>query len=146
MKGLSVQRISHATPHYEAAVQLRRELLRWPLGLEFSSSELQAEAEEIILGAFIGEELVGTLNLVVVLSPNGLKMRQVAVRGDMQGKGVGRALVEMSEAIAREAGSGFIKLHARDTAVPFYLALGYRLEGEPFEEVGIPHRVMVKEF
>ena len=97
-----------------------------------------------MLGAFLGETLVGTLNLVVLRSPNGLKMRQVAVTSDMQGKGIGRALVEMSEDIGREAGSEFIKLHARATAVPFYLALGYLLEGEPFEEVGIPHRLMIK--
>jgi predicted GNAT family N-acyltransferase len=114
------------------------------LGLDLTDEELAAESKEIVLGAFVGDALVGTLNLVVVLSPNGLKMRQVAVRPEMQGKGIGRALVEMSESIAQEAGSGFIKLNARDTAVPFYLALGYESEGEPFEEVGIPHRLMVK--
>jgi predicted GNAT family N-acyltransferase len=35
-------------------------------------------------------------------------------------------------------------LHAREAAVPFYLKLGYALAGEPFEEVGIPHRAMEK--
>jgi len=35
-------------------------------------------------------------------------------------------------------------LHAREAAIPFYLRLGYELEGEPFTEVGIPHRRMVK--
>jgi predicted GNAT family N-acyltransferase len=35
-------------------------------------------------------------------------------------------------------------LHARATAVPFYLRLGYTVVGEPFEEVGIPHRGMEK--
>jgi predicted GNAT family N-acyltransferase len=35
-------------------------------------------------------------------------------------------------------------LNARDTAIPFYLHLGYELVGEPFVEVGIPHRKMRK--
>ena len=39
-------------------------------------------------------------------------------------------------------GGSEIALHARESAVPFYLALGYGLVGEPFEEVGIPHRKM----
>jgi predicted GNAT family N-acyltransferase len=35
-------------------------------------------------------------------------------------------------------------LHARDTAVPFYLNLGYACVGEPFTEVGIGHQEMEK--
>ena len=39
-----------------------------------------------------------------------------------------------------------IVLSARDTAVAFYLSLGYSIEGEIFEEVGIPHQSMFKIF
>jgi predicted GNAT family N-acyltransferase len=35
-------------------------------------------------------------------------------------------------------------LHARETAVPFYNALGYNSVGAQFEEVGIPHFRMEK--
>jgi len=35
-------------------------------------------------------------------------------------------------------------LSARDTAIPFYERLKYNVEGEPFEEVTIPHRLMAK--
>ena len=35
-------------------------------------------------------------------------------------------------------------LHAREAAVPFYERLGYLSEGEPFDEVGLPHRAMRK--
>ncbi len=37
-----------------------------------------------------------------------------------------------------------ITLHARKNAVPFYLALGYKIIGEEFEEVGLPHFEMEK--
>jgi predicted GNAT family N-acyltransferase len=144
VKGLSIQRVLHGSADYELSVQLRREVLRWPLGLEFSQQELEAESHEIILCGFLQDDLVATLNLVVVRSPNGLKMRQVAVRPDLQGKGVGRTLVEFAESVGIAAEASFIQLHARDTAVAFYLACGYSIEGEEFEEVGIPHRLMVK--
>lgn len=37
-----------------------------------------------------------------------------------------------------------IYLHAREYAVGFYEKLGYECFGEPFTEVGIPHRHMQK--
>ncbi|RYG29002.1 GNAT family N-acetyltransferase, partial [bacterium] len=67
------------------------------------------------------------------------KIRQVAVDPMEQGKGLGAALMRAIEPLCDE-----IYLHARDTAVPFYLRLGYQIVGEPFEEVGIPHRAMRK--
>lgn len=71
-------------------------------------------------------------------------MRQVAVQADLQGQGLGRILVEFSEATARAHGFARMVLNARDTAVNFYLRLGYEIEGEPFTEVTIPHRRMSK--
>jgi predicted GNAT family N-acyltransferase len=52
--------------------------------------------------------------------------------------------VEASERVAIERGALRMTLHARQTAVPFYERLGYRVVGEPFIEVGIPHRAMEK--
>jgi predicted GNAT family N-acyltransferase len=36
-------------------------------------------------------------------------------------------------------------LHARQTAVAFYERLRYAVDGEPFMEIGLPHRTMTKE-
>ena len=71
-------------------------------------------------------------------------MRQVAVDESYQSKGIGRALVEYCEQVARDEQFTEIILHARETAVAFYLKLGYEVYGEPFIEVGIPHRNMRK--
>ena len=57
-------------------------------------------------------------------------MRQVAVVGDLQGQGIGTALVKRSEAMARELGFRRMILHARETAVAFYEKLGYTKVGE----------------
>ncbi|MBL8040446.1 MAG: GNAT family N-acetyltransferase, partial [Chthonomonas sp.] len=63
----------------------------------------------------------------------------------LQGSGIGALMVAESERMARELGFARMVLHARETAVGFYLRLGYACEGESFEEVGIPHRLMQKE-
>jgi predicted GNAT family N-acyltransferase len=53
-------------------------------------------------------------------------------------------MVKFSEQYAQEHGYSKIYMHARETAVGFYLKLGYEIEGEPFEEVTIAHRSMLK--
>ena len=88
--------------------------------------------------------IVGYLNLTP-LDAQTVKMRQVAVSPEAQGQGIGTALVRFSEALAAQQGFHEMVLHARETAVPFYLRLGYEQVGERFEEVGIPHFKMRKQ-
>ncbi len=133
-----------ASPEQLASIELRKRVLRWPLGLDFTPEQLAAEINEFHLVALDGDDLVACL----VLTPQSrdiIKMRQVAVEPEWQGKGVGKQLVQFSEQVAREKGFTKMVLNARDTAVPFYLRLDYEIEGEPFEEVTIPHHRMVKE-
>ena len=59
-----------------------------------------------------------------------------------QGTGLGRHLVRRLEEDLVRRGVGEVILHSRDHAVGFYERLGYRCYGEPFFEVGIPHRSM----
>ena len=73
-----------------------------------------------------------------------MRMRQVAVETDLQGAGIGRILVERSEEIARREGAKEMRLHARDTAIPFYEKLGYDAIGDLFAEIDIPHLLMRK--
>lgn len=139
-----IRPVAFGTPEYEATVELRREVLRRPLGLDFSPEQLAREADDVHFALLHGDEALACL----VLTPQDgdiLKMRQVAVREDLQGQGLGKQIVETSEVWALRQGFRSITLHAREAAVPFYLAQGYRVEGEPFVEVGIPHRAMVKE-
>lgn len=139
---MTLRRYAHGSSEYLAALELRCRVLRGPLGLTYSEDDLAREAADIHLGAFEGESVLGTL----ILTPAGhaAKMRQVAVAQERQGQGVGRRLVEVSEAVAREGGFSEMVLHARETAVPFYERLGYEVYGEPFVEVTLPHRAMRK--
>lgn len=71
-------------------------------------------------------------------------MRQVAVKKEWQGHGVGKKLVVFAERFAFKHLFNKIELNARKTAVDFYLNLGYKTMGNEFTEVGILHLKMVK--
>lgn len=71
-------------------------------------------------------------------------MRQVAIKNEWQGNGVGKKLVLFAERFAYQHSFNKIELNARKTAVAFYLNLGYKTMGNEFAEVGIPHIKMYK--
>ncbi len=136
--------IEFGSPEFDLAVGLRYDILRKPLGREFTAEQIAAEWNEHHLACFSQNyEMLGYLNLQV-LDEKTVKMRQVAVAEKFQKQGIGAALVGFSEKFARENGFSKITLHARETAVPFYLKLQYRKIGERFLEVGIPHFEMEK--
>jgi len=141
---MQIFQIEFATPEYDEAVRLRYEVLRRPLGLEFTSEQLAAEYADIHLGAFDPSGRLIAYLCLTPLNENVVKMRQVATAPDQQGRGVGSKLVAASEELAKRLKFKKITMHARDTAVPFYLKLGYQTVGEPFEEVTIPHFKMEK--
>jgi GNAT superfamily N-acetyltransferase len=72
------------------------------------------------------------------------RLRQMAVLNNLQGKGIGRALMNFAENIARDQGYRKLIMHARKTAVGFYEKLGYSVVGDEFLEVTIPHYIMEK--
>lgn len=127
-----------------ASIALRDRVLRQPLGLQYDPKDLAAEADEIHIAAIEGERVLGVL-LFRKKDATTVKMRQVAVDAGQQGRGIGKAMVQFAENWCLDNGYRRIELHARDTAVPFYLAHGYRVEGDGFEEVGIPHHFMFRE-
>ncbi|HJU83888.1 MAG TPA: GNAT family N-acetyltransferase [Holophagaceae bacterium] len=135
--------VPHGSPDWEAEVTLRDEVLRKPLGLKFTPEQLAAEHDSHHLCLWEDERLTGCL-LLTPREDARVQMRQVAVAQHRQGTGIGRRLVEEAERRAKELGFEWMILHARDTAVGFYERLGYTVVGDPFVEVGIPHREMEK--
>jgi len=136
--------IEFASPEYDESIALRYTVLRKPLGLSFALEQLAAEWNDTHHAAFHDS---GQMLGILVLSPvdeQTVKMRQVAVAPEQQGRGVGAALVDHAEQFARAAQFSKMVLNARETAVPFYLRLGYQTVGERFEEVSIPHFKMEK--
>ena len=136
--------IEFATPAFDEALSLRNDILRIPLNLQFEPEDIQAEWDSHHLACYNHtNDLVGCLTLKP-LAKGELKMRQVAVKEDLQGQGIGKALVAWSEQFGQDQSYKKIVLHARETAVPFYKKLGYKTQGKMFKEVGIDHYKMYK--
>ncbi len=141
---MALRIIDHGTDEYKQMVNLRNLLLRKPLGLTFDKEELEKEKNDILLGCFDDEKLEGCC-LLTATGPKTVRLRQMAVVSGLQGKGIGKVLMQFAENIARDRGYTKIMMHARTTAVGFYEKLGYRKTSGEFEEVTIKHYVMEKD-
>lgn len=143
---LEIAEVEYNSDRYRDVVNLRRRVLRTPLGLDFTSEQLAEERADVHLAARLGGELVGCAILSPVDSSQGVvKLRQMAIDPDHQGRGIGAQIVAFAEQLATARGHRQIVLHARESAVGFYERAGYAATGEIFMEVTIPHSEMVKQ-
>jgi len=134
---------------YEGERRLRYEVLRKPLGMPLGSEENAAEARCEHCVAFVGAGDARVVGCVLWLADDdGLsgKLLQMAVADDQRGNDIGRRLVRELERHVRDNGALVVRMHARETALGFYLKLGYAVSGEQFSEVGLPHRLMQRAF
>jgi predicted GNAT family N-acyltransferase len=130
-------------PAYSDWLELRQRVLRDPLGLRYTAADLEAEREDRQLAVFEDGVVIGGLLIRGDDVPSGVwKVRQVAVETDRQGQGIGRMLMKEVVSLARDEGMRELVLNSRETVCEFYRKLGFSMEGEPFLEVGIPHRRM----
>ena len=139
---VTVHWVALGSADYQRTVELRRAVLLEPFGIPLVAAQAD-DADAQHLGAFEGEACVGCL-LLIDRGGGSWQLRQMAVRPDLQGRGIGRLLVEEALGRAREAGVARLWAHAREPAVPFYERLGFAATGEPFEQVGLPHRTVTR--
>ena len=141
---MALKIIDHGTTEYQQMVKLREEILRKPLGLGFTNEELEREKNNLHIVAYEDERMLGCCMLIEE-DPQTVRLRQMAVMNDLQGKGIGKALMQFAENLARDRGFKKITMHARKNALGFYEKMGYKKIGKEFEEITIPHYVMEKE-
>lgn len=143
MEQIMIKEITVESPEYLQVQQIREEILRAPLGLSLKDEDLSGEKNEMILAAMKMDQVVGCI-LLQPINDMTIRFRQMAVAQEEQQQGIGSQLLEEAEKAAWKAGFERIVLHARKTAVGFYEHAGYTVEGDEFEEVGIPHLFMEK--
>ena len=141
---MALKIIDHGSKEYKQMVDIRKAILRKPLGLDFTPEELEREKEDILIGCFEDDKLEGCC-LLTKEGVGNVRLRQMAVTSGLQGKGIGRVLMYFAENIARDKGFKIMTMHARDNAIGFYEKLGYKKIGNQFLEVTIPHFIMEKE-
>ncbi len=141
---MALKIIDYGSPEYTQMVKLRDAILRKPLGLTFTQEDLEQEKDNMFIGAFEEDRMLGCCMLVEE-QPDIVRLRQMAVLNDLQGKGIGRALMNFAENLARDRGYKIVRMHARNNAVGFYEKVGYKVKGDQFIEITIPHFVMEEE-
>lgn len=148
---IQVRRVSNDDPLIAQERELRQRVLLDEVGMdlarferEFPAFEQRAERFVALFDHPTGRRVVGCVALLPDYPSEGVgKLMQMAVDPQMQGQRIGRKLAAALESRAfGELGLRELFCHARAPAVAFYEALGWEVEGEPFDEVGIEHRRM----
>lgn len=142
LDNLSISRYDFKKNAYKDSVALRQKILLDPLNTELKIQDYDDPENDILLGAFLGDRLIGT----VTVTPENkkIKMRQFAVEEAFQGVGVGAELVKQTENYVKALGFSEIYLHAREYVIPFYSKFGYKKVGNRLIEVSLPHWEMHK--
>jgi predicted GNAT family N-acyltransferase len=139
---ITVQLISTSDNLYQQERQLRNRVLLRPIGMPDHAWEMNDEKSWHFV-AVQNNTVVGC----VVLFPLGGETRlaqlmQMAVESNLQGKGIGKLLVNCLLEFCKANGIKEVVCHSRENAVKFYSGIGFEVYGEPFTEVGILHSHM----
>lgn len=138
--------IDFGSSRYDELVELRYKVLLEPLGLKFLDKYREKEIGYLHIGCLdsLDDKLVGGLMLIPV-NDEEIRMMQVAVDAKHQREGIGHEMVKYAERRAKEAGYSKLVMNAMLSVVHFYEQMGYRQEGDLFEESGIAFARMVKD-
>ena len=143
MDNITLSIIDTQSPKYLKVFILRDEILRKPLGMSLYDEDMSRDHRNSIFIAEHNDTIIGCV-LMEPIGNDTAQLRAMAVYNEWQGKGVGRQLVQALEDYAWQQGYKKIILHARKVIHPFYLSMNYKIVGDEFIEVGIPHYHMEK--
>jgi GNAT superfamily N-acetyltransferase len=141
---MEIKTLEFGSEDYDQMLELRIVTLLEPIGVPASYADPEKERDDIFIGAFEDEKIIACCVLTRIDSET-VQLRQMAVREDLQGKGIGAAIIEFAESIAREQNYASLVMHARDPVLDFYKKCGYSIDGEQFFEVGMGHHKMRKD-
>lgn len=140
---ITIKEVPFDSEEYKEVLQLRYEILRKPLGLEVSAKDVATDDKEFHIAAFEDEKIIGCV-VLRPLTADIIKLRQMAVSGSQQGKGIGTKIVKYAEELAASRGFKIMETHARTVAQGFYERLGYVTQGGAFIEATVPNIKMLK--
>ena len=136
----------------EALVELRTRVLRDGDPSRAARHPHDADPTTWHFGALLGGEVVGSASFFSSDGPSdgthgAYQLRYMAVEPDLQGRGVGRVLLEHAEAILAANSIQRVWAHARDSALGFYRATGWEVVAGSEHlsvETGLPHTTVTK--
>lgn len=130
--------IDYDQDFYAQERDLRNRVLLRPFGLADSLWEMH-DFESFHVIAFKDKKLLGCVLLRHIQKTNNAQLLQMAVESSLQGRGIGKMLVQHLLEIAKEKNIREVYCHSRANAISFYEKLGFKIYSDCFEEVGIEH-------
>ncbi|MCH2208455.1 MAG: GNAT family N-acetyltransferase [Lentisphaerales bacterium] len=140
---MSFTPLTFHSEQYKISLELRNNHLWKPLGLDMKDADLSNEKNDRHF-AWLNDSDKVIASAIISGSGDIVKLRQMVVHPDYQGKKIGKKLLCKIEDFMIAKGSARIELHAQVQAAGFYSKLGYKKDGEEFIEVGIPHIKMFR--
>lgn len=136
---LLVKKVDYHSPEYEQVLKIRTKVFIQEQGVP---RELELEHEQF------STFYLGSVNQLPVVTgryrevaENVFKIERVATLVAYRGQGLGKQLMQamLDDLNKRSDLEREIYLNSQESAVPFYLKLGFKVEGEEFYEAGIKH-------
>lgn len=107
---------------------------------ELELDEFDLNAQHAL--AYADSECIGTARLVTL--PDNLgRIGRMAVLPRYRGQGIGKQLLGALLKVCQSQGIQQIELHAQVTVIPFYEQFEFIVQGDIYDEAGIPHRDMI---
>ncbi|MDH4474799.1 MAG: GNAT family N-acetyltransferase [Fluviicola sp.] len=125
-------RTPQTVTEWEIYYDLRYRVLREPLGKERGSERNDGDEAGIHFALFDGASILAIARLDRV-DETICQVRFVAVETNIQGKGLGKKIMDAVEKHGAENGYDKLILHARDYALLFYEKLGYTMLGPSYK-------------
>lgn len=149
---MNIISVMFASPEYDELVALRIQTLYKPLEAEINLEDFAAEYKDVHLAVYSEQNILigGVVAKVCEEEDEFLNkrkiclLRQVVVREDLQGIGVGRDMLERLEQMLIDKGYKEVRLHAHVGALEFYAKLGYSKHGKEFVGNAIKQHIMKK--
>ncbi|HHU07685.1 MAG TPA: GNAT family N-acetyltransferase [Clostridiaceae bacterium] len=143
---IEIRSIEYDSDDYKQSRNLRHEVLRKPWGHSITEDNLDHEKNDLLLGAFSDNKLIG-FGTLVWHTGDIAQVRYMAIDASWRKSGIGSKILSALEEAARVANKSKMILNSREKAIPFYEKHGYKVTGElivpPF--IPIPHAMMEKE-
>lgn len=144
---LRVERVEASTLH-----ELRLRVLRGNDPTKKAADARDDEAATLHAGGFVDDRLVVSASFYLTPAPVheelvSYQLRFMATDFDVQGRGYGAKVLEFAFEALRAKGAAQVWAYARDTALGFYVATGWRVvEGSEHlsAETQLPHTTIVK--
>ncbi|WP_068816540.1 GNAT family N-acetyltransferase [Phormidesmis priestleyi] len=142
MKQLTVK-IAQLPDDWEPIRTIRAAVFQQEQGID-ETLEFDGKDEEAVqFLAYLNDRPVGTARIRFV-NQSMAKIERLAVLADARKQGVGQQIMNAAIEFLSKKDIPEIRIHAQEAVKEFYQALGFEVEGDRFQEAGIPHLKMSK--